>query len=421
MKIHIIPADKKLLEGKDDSFVEYSDPSTFGWKYPVGLKMVNGLHFTADYDNEPLEGAEQYVQYGLFEDKKLTKPVSVMIVFLYEGKDFGFPDIKEIPVVQMVVTKEEHRNKGYGKALYEAVLNRHKVLISDEELFTDEGKINKSLGMWVNHLTKLGEVVNIDFETKKISQFNLNEAKARKDVRFMILKEGILGKAGRFAAGALAAASLASGAVDTSDTKTTQPQNFKTYYQSDDADSKIEKFRQMIIRHEGMSNKVYKDSTGHNSIGIGFNLDRKDAPKILQALGKDYSAIIDGKDSLSDEQINKLFNLSVNESVKAAREVFSGLDRMPPEAKFVALDLIFNMGKEGVSKFKNFVSAMNAGDWSTAADELMYKDGKTKAEYSDWWKQVTNNHGNFDQVKNKNPDNRAVELISLLKSLEKSI
>jgi GH24 family phage-related lysozyme (muramidase)/GNAT superfamily N-acetyltransferase len=412
MKIHIIPADKKLLEGKDDSFVEYSDPSTFGWNYPVGLKMVNGLHFAADYcvssDNA------KYVQYGLFEDKKLTKPISAMTVFLYEGKDFGLDDVKEVPVVQMVVTKEEHRGKGYGKALYESVLNRHQLIISDKDLFTDEGKINKSLGMWVNHLTKLGDVVNIDYETKEISKFNLEEAKNRKDTRFMILKEGVLGKVGRFAAGALAAASLGTGSADAA-VNTPEPQNFKTYYQSDNADSKIEKFRQMIIRHEGMSNTVYKDSTGHNSIGIGFNLERPDAAKILSALGKDYSAIMSGKDSLSDDEINKLFNMSVNEAVKSARKVFAGLDKMPAEAKFVALDLIFNIGEAGVSKFKNFIAAMNSSDWGTAADELMYKDGKTKAEYSDWWKQVTNNHGDFEEVKNKNPDNRAVELNYLIK------
>jgi GH24 family phage-related lysozyme (muramidase) len=414
MQIHIIPADKKLLEGKDDSFVETSDPSTFGWDYPVGLKIVNGLHFAVDH-------CGQYAQYGLFEDKKLTNPISAMLVHLYDGSQFGFQDLKEVAVVGMVSTKEEHRGKGYGKALYEAVLNRHKVLISDKDLYTDEGKINKSLGIWVNHLTKLGEVVNIDYQTKEISEFNLTEAKARKDVRFMVLKEGVLGKIGRVAAGALAATALGTGSADAAVNQTAEPTNFKSFYHSDNHDSQIQNFRQMIIRHEGMSNKVYVDSTGHKSIGIGFNLERSDAPQILKSLGKDFSAIIDGKDSLTDDQVNKLFSISVREAVRDARDVFSNIDNMPTEAKFVALDLVFNMGKHGLKKFKNFIKAMDSGDWATASAELMYKDGKTKAEYSDWWKQVTNSHDDLETVRKKNPDNRAVELISLLKSLEKTI
>lgn len=452
-KINVIPQDKKLLEGKDDTYVEYSDPSDFHWKYPVALKMIGDLHFATDYQLTESAGVKD-VLYGIFADKKFDKPITAMHVTMHDGAKFGL-DIKEVPVVEMVVTKESERGKGYARLLYEAVLNRHKILISGEDLYTDEGKTNKTLGLWMNHLPKLGNVANINMDTFKIEPFDFAKATnpyMSKKIRFVLLKEGSVWE--KLAAALISTSAIAGTGYTVKNVNhpsiDAQPQaavqDFKSFYgdeapqknepkikmpdqepekKADTAPEKkpvndvsVEKLRDMIKKHEGSSNKVYKDTKGIETIGIGFNLKRKDAPEIIKALGKDYNKILTGKDTLNDDQINKIFNITLKEATASAKRVVKNFDSLPAEAKMVVIDLIFNMGEAKLKDFKNFLAAMEKSDFQTAANELLYKDS-AKKEYSKWWKQVTNNHGSPEEVKKKNPDNRGVTLLQLLLSLKK--
>ena len=51
----------------------------------------------------------------------------------------------------------------------------------------------------------------------------------------------------------------------------------------------------MIERHEGKRNRVYSDSVGIPTIGIGFNLNRADATDRLKSLGLDYNKVRNGQ------------------------------------------------------------------------------------------------------------------------------
>ena len=61
-----------------------------------------------------------------------------------------------------------------------------------------------------------------------------------------------------------------------------------------DNDISIEKLYRQLEKHEGKRTKVYKDSRGISTIGIGFNLERAGAKKSIEALGLDYSKILGG-------------------------------------------------------------------------------------------------------------------------------
>ena len=50
-----------------------------------------------------------------------------------------------------------------------------------------------------------------------------------------------------------------------------------------------------LKKHEGVKNKVYMDSVGIPTIGVGFNLNREDAPQKIKALGLDYNLVKSGK------------------------------------------------------------------------------------------------------------------------------
>lgn len=446
-QINVIPQNKKMLEGKDDTHVEFASPSDFHWKYPVALKMIGDLHFATDYQLTESTGIKD-VLYGLFEDKKFDKPITAMHVTMHDGAKFGL-DVKEVPVVEMVVTKESERGKGYARFLYEAVLNRHKILISGDDLYTDEGKTNKTLGLWLNHLPKLGNVANIDMNTFKIEPFDFKKATnpyMSKRIRFVLLKEGVWDKliAALISTSAIAGTGYVVNNINTDKQPHAAVQDFKSFYGDETPknnepkitaqepekkvetapekkvsnDISVEKLREMLKKHEGFSNKVYKDTKGIETIGIGFNLKRKDAPEIIKSLGKDYNKILTGKDTLTDEQINKIFNINLKEATASAKRVVKNFDSLPAEAKMVVIDLIFNMGEAKLKDFKNFLGALEKFDFKTSANELLYKDS-AKKEYSKWWKQVTNNHGSPEEVKKKNPDNRGVTILQLLSSISK--
>ena len=54
---------------------------------------------------------------------------------------------------------------------------------------------------------------------------------------------------------------------------------------------------------------------------------------------------------------------------------------MPEEAQQVIANMMFNMGRTRLSKFKGMKRGVDARDWNTAADEMVD---------STWYKQVTN-------------------------------
>ena len=56
--------------------------------------------------------------------------------------------------------------------------------------------------------------------------------------------------------------------------------------------------RSIISRHEGKRDCVYKDTMGHPTVGIGYNLDNPGAPAAIAAVGADYDSIRSGKTCL---------------------------------------------------------------------------------------------------------------------------
>lgn len=150
---------------------------------------------------------------------------------------------------------------------------------------------------------------------------------------------------------------------------------------------------ELIKRHEGCTNKVYIDTRGKPTIGIGFNLSKNGARKMIESVGADYDKILAGKQTLSEDQIKILFNNDMKSAVKSARSVVSNFDSLPQKAQAILIDMAFNLGTEGLSKFKNMRAALEVNNYNRAAYEM--KD-------SDWYTQV---------------GNRSKELIKMMQSL----
>ncbi|VAW48296.1 Phage tail tape measure protein, partial [hydrothermal vent metagenome] len=117
----------------------------------------------------------------------------------------------------------------------------------------------------------------------------------------------------------------------------------------------------------GFRDVVYDDSKGIPTIGYGTNLSVRDA--------NDKISINTTKISESDAL--KIFNEDYEKFVDVARK-FAGtyFDKLTPSQKVVLVDLAYNFGEKGLSKFKDFKAAMGDIDDAAAAlkDSDYYRD-----------------------------------------------
>ena len=105
-----------------------------------------------------------------------------------------------------------------------------------------------------------------------------------------------------------------------------------------------------IKHHEGFVEHVYDDSLGIPTIGYGFAI-------------KDL--ILD-EDIAEDILMRKLERLKRN-----ANSRFKWLEDMPIVVQEVILNMCYQLGITGVSKFRKAISALQEGDWNEAADEML--------------------------------------------------
>ena len=115
-----------------------------------------------------------------------------------------------------------------------------------------------------------------------------------------------------------------------------------------------------IKHHEGFVEHVYDDSLGIPTIGYGFAI--KDL--VLE------------EDLCEEILFRKLRTLSASVIGK-----FPFFDYLPSDCKDVLVEMCFQLGVTGVSKFKKALKAMEDGAWEKAADEML--DSK-------WAKQTPN-------------------------------
>ena len=105
------------------------------------------------------------------------------------------------------------------------------------------------------------------------------------------------------------------------------------------------------IKHpEGFVEHVYDDSLGIPTIGYGFAI----------------------KDLVLDEDIAEEILIRKLEKLKRnANSRFQWLEDMPQEVQEVVLNMCYQLGITGVSKFRKAISALQEGEWQEAADEML--------------------------------------------------
>jgi lysozyme len=113
-----------------------------------------------------------------------------------------------------------------------------------------------------------------------------------------------------------------------------------------------------VKKHEGYRNKVYLDTLGKRTVGVGhlcvedFWEDDKEYEEkfLMEILEKDLQGAIKGAKDLMAE---------------------NGCMDMDEVAEEIIIEMVFQLGKTGVSKFRNMWKHLSALEYASAASEML--------------------------------------------------
>lgn len=115
--------------------------------------------------------------------------------------------------------------------------------------------------------------------------------------------------------------------------------------------------REQLIRDEGERLKVYKDSVGIETIGVGRNLRDKGISRAESAF---------------------LLDNDIDEYTAAVTHALSWAEQLDPVRREVLVNMAFNLGIYGLLQFKNFLIALRARDYNAAVAHML--DSKWAAQ-----------------------------------------
>lgn len=172
----------KILEYSNSSSLEenitlLSSPKDWNWNTYCLYESnrINDLIIAGDYSTPNI------IQYGVFiKNVDISNLMSAICIHVKQGKQFDFSS--NFAIIENISTTPNSRKKGFAKILYTHILNKHKIILSDEKIFTDKNKISKTLGIWTNFLPTIAKVNNFNMITKQKSEFKMDQSES---VRFM--------------------------------------------------------------------------------------------------------------------------------------------------------------------------------------------------------------------------------------------
>lgn len=115
---------------------------------------------------------------------------------------------------------------------------------------------------------------------------------------------------------------------------------------------------QRLKDDEGFRAQAYRDTTGHLTIGYGFNVDAGISSFAANALLVGQVAEIEGE---------------------LATRLFGFWQALNDTRRDVLLNMAFNLGVDGLMEFKRMISALAAGDYRQAAVEIVASKAYSQA------------------------------------------
>ena len=131
-----------------------------------------------------------------------------------------------------------------------------------------------------------------------------------------------------------------------------------------------ESLKDRVRLHEGVRTSMYLDTLGKATIGIGHLIKPHERERYAEGV------------EISMDEVEELFEMDLNRAAAGAESLIEesiGHD-LPPHIEEVILEMVYQLGTQGVRNFKNMWKAMRVKDWKKASEEM--KDSR-------WHKQTT--------------------------------
>lgn len=123
---------------------------------------------------------------------------------------------------------------------------------------------------------------------------------------------------------------------------------------------------------EGVVYEIYNDHLGYPTFGVGHLILESD-----EEFGRPVGTPVD------EERVRACFDRDLEIAIGECNALYgeSSFGKLPDEVQQILVNMMFNMGRTRLSKFKKMNSAIAESNWKEAA-----KEGRD----SRWYRQVTN-------------------------------
>ena len=131
----------------------------------------------------------------------------------------------------------------------------------------------------------------------------------------------------------------------------------------------INKLREEIEYDEGSVNEIYLDHLGLPTFGIGHLVTEWD-----EEYGWEVGTPV------NEDRCIECFDTDIQIVLSDCDKLYPDFNELPEEVQRIIANMMFNMGRPRLSKFKGMKRGVDARDWNAAADEMVD---------SRWYRQVT--------------------------------
>ena len=136
----------------------------------------------------------------------------------------------------------------------------------------------------------------------------------------------------------------------------------------------LERLKQQLIIDEGVKYRVYLDSKGLPTFGVGHLLTEKDPEWFA------YKNLPKGGTlTVSKERVEQCLEKDIDIACKDCKKVFPDFAVHPSEVQEIVANMMFNLGFPRFTKFINLIAQINDDNYKLAAREM---------KNSAWYNQV---------------------------------
>jgi len=132
----------------------------------------------------------------------------------------------------------------------------------------------------------------------------------------------------------------------------------------------LDELRKQLEIDEGVEYEIYNDNLGYATFGVGHLVLESD-PEYADEIGT----------PVSESRVVEAFESDCESVLRDCNILYEDFGDLPEEAQQVIANMMFNMGRPRLSKFKGMKRGVDSRNWNEAADEMVD---------SGWYKQVTN-------------------------------